>query len=372
MATSSAPVAVPESRLGGIRSTTATGTRSDVAASYTRISRLVKSENLLARTRGFYAIVAAALVAATAADVVGMVLLGHSWFQLILAGVLGLILTQFAFLAHEASHRQVLGSGPANDRLGRFLGTFVVGMSYAWWMNKHSRHHANPNQVGKDPDIDVDTISFLEEDAAKRTGLMAWLTRRQGYLFFPLLSLEGVNLHWTSVRMLFGHGEVKRRKTEIALIAVRFGLYLGALFVLLPPGMAAAFLGVQLAVFGIYMGASFAPNHKGMPIIPAELKLDFFSKQVLTSRNIRGGWWATLLFGGLNYQVEHHLFPSMARPHLARARLIVREQCAEQSVPYTETSLVRSYAIVIAYLNRVGLQARDPFVCPVVAQFRRV
>ena len=142
-------------------------------------------------------------------------------------------------------------------------------------------------------------------------------------------------------------------------------------FLLLPFGMACAFMGVQLAVFGVYMGASFAPNHKGMPVIAHDAKLDFFTKQVRTSRNIRGGWWATWLMGGLNYQVEHHLFPSMARPHLARARTIVREHCRTLGVPYTETSLWRSYAIVIAYLNRVGLAARDPFECPITAEYRR-
>ena len=119
------------------------------------------------------------------------------------------------------------------------------------------------------------------------------------------------------------------------------------------------------------MGASFAPNHKGMPEIAHDAKLDFFTKQVRTSRNIRGGWWATILMGGLNYQVEHHLFPSMSRPFLAKARVIVREHCDRLGVPYTETSLVRSYAIVIEYLNRVGLAARDPFACPIAAQYGR-
>jgi fatty acid desaturase len=374
MATPTSTTAVLlEGRLGAIRATRpAAADRVDATASYTAVSRAVKARGLLARTPVFYAVVASILVVATAADVTGMVLLGHSWFQLILAGVLGLILTQFAFLAHEAAHRQILGSGPANDRLGRFVGAFVIGMSYAWWMNKHTRHHANPNQVGKDPDIAVDTISFIEEDAAKATGVLAWITRRQGYLFFPLLTMEGVNLHWKSMALLVSPEPVKHRKTEIALIVARFALYLGLLFWLMPIGMAAAFLGVQLAVFGIYMGASFAPNHKGMPIIPAGVKLDFFSKQVRTSRNVGGGWWATALFGGLNHQVEHHLFPSMPRPHLAAARLIVREHCATAGIPYTETTLMASYAIVIAYLNRVGLQARDPFVCPVVAQYRGV
>ncbi|KIP98126.1 fatty acid desaturase family protein, partial [Curtobacterium flaccumfaciens] len=79
--------------------------------------------------------------------------LGDSWFQLIVAGALGVLFTQFAFLSHEAAHRQVFESQKWNDRAGRWLGTFLVGLSYSWWMNKHTRHHGNPNTVGKDPDI---------------------------------------------------------------------------------------------------------------------------------------------------------------------------------------------------------------------------
>jgi len=312
------------------------------------------------------------LLVALGGAVAGFILLGDSWFQLLIAGALGLIFTQFAFLAHEASHRQVLESGPANDRMGRAIAAGVVGISYAWWMTKHTRHHANPNKIGKDPDIDFDTISFVEEDAAKQRGIMALITRKQGYLFFPLLTLEGLNLHYRSMGTLFARGPVKGRWIELSLIAVRFAVYLGAIFWMLPLGMAFAFIGVQLAVFGVYMGASFAPNHKGMPIIPADAKLDFFSKQVLTSRNVSGGMWASALFGGLNYQVEHHLFPNMPRPHLAKAREIVREYARTLDAPYTETTIMQSYGIVIRYLNRVGLAARDPFDCPMVNQFRRV
>ncbi|WP_429651567.1 fatty acid desaturase family protein, partial [Staphylococcus aureus] len=92
---------------------------------------------------------------------------------------------------------------------------------------------------------------------------------------------------------------------------------------------------------------------------------------VLTSRNIRGGWTMSVLMGGLNHQIEHHLFPSMPRPHLRRARELVREHCAAHDIPYTETGLVNSYRIVVRYLNRVGLAARDPFDCPAAQRFRR-
>ncbi|GAA2001146.1 fatty acid desaturase family protein [Microbacterium ulmi] len=365
---------VVASTLGPVRQTYAgTGDFPPVARAYTQVSQVVRETGLLQRTPWFYLAVGTAIVLALGGVVTGFVLLGDSWFQLLMAGALGILLTQAAFLSHEAAHRQILSTGPANDRLARFIGAGIVGMSYSWWDSKHSRHHANPNRVGRDPDIEVDTISFLDEDAAKARGLRRLITRKQGWLFFPLLTLEGLNLHFLGIRhLLFSKEEIKGRWLELSLVILRLAVVIVPVFVFLPLGMAFAFLGVQLAVFGVYMGASFAPNHKGMPIIAHDAKLDFFSKQVRTSRNVRGGWWATWLMGGLNYQVEHHLFPSMARPHLSKAREIVRDYCATLDVPYTETSLVKSYAIVIDYLNRVGLAARDPFDCPVSAQYRRV
>ena len=341
-----------------------------IARSYSNVSEVVREAGLMRRATWFYALTGALVLLAFGGAVTGFILLGNSWFQLLIAGALGLIFTQTAFLAHEAAHRQILATGPANDRLARVLAG-LIGMSYSWWDSKHSRHHANPNRVGKDPDIEVDTISFLEEDAVEARGLRRIITKRQGWLFFPLLTLEGLNLHLHSFRYLFRRETIRGRWIELAIIAARFVVLLVPVFMMLPLGMAFAFLGVQFAVFGVYMGASFAPNHKGMPVIAHDAKLDFFSKQVRTSRNIRGGWWATIMMGGLNYQVEHHLFPSMARPYLAKTRVIVKEYCESLGVPYTETSLLRSYAIVIEYLNRVGLAARDPFDCPIRAEYRR-
>ena len=86
------------------------------------------------------------------------------------------------------------------------------------------------------------------------------------------------------------------------------------------------------------------------------------------SRNIRGNRFIDTAMGGLNYQVEHHLFPSMPRPHLRRAAPIIQAYCRDHDVPYTQTTLLRSYVIVFRYINRVGLGERDPFECPIVLQ----
>ncbi|WP_174768712.1 fatty acid desaturase family protein, partial [Cellulomonas biazotea] len=96
----------------------------------------------------------------------------------------------------------------------------------------------------------------------------------------------------------------------------------------------------------------------------------FLRRQVLMSRNVRGGRFVDLFMGGLNHQIEHHLFPSMPSPNLRRVQRTVRDFCAEHGVAYTETTMLRSYGIVVRHLNAVGLAARDPFQCPLAAELR--
>jgi fatty acid desaturase len=120
------------------------------------------------------------------------------------------------------------------------------------------------------------------------------------------------------------------------------------------------------------MGLSFAPNHIGMTMFSIDAKPDFLRKQVLSSRNIRGNWSMTLLMGGLNHQVEHHLFPSMARPHLSQARKMVKDACAQEGIAYTETTLVDAYKVVLAYMKTVGRSAPRVFECPVILQYGRL
>ena len=115
------------------------------------------------------------------------------------------------------------------------------------------------------------------------------------------------------------------------------------------------FLAVELAVFGFYLGSSFAPNHIGMPLVSPRLKLDFLRRQVLMSRNVSGGRFMSILMGGLNYQIEHHPVPLDGTPSSARCNLS-SPPTARRKVPYTQTSLWQSYRVVIRYLNSVGLR----------------
>lgn len=334
------------------------------------LQQRVKDAGLLQRRAGTY-VVRMILLSLSFIGAFALVLtLGNTWWQLAVAVIFGVLFTQVAFLAHDGAHQQIFATGRRNAWFSRIAGNLVVGMSYGWWTRKHGRHHASPNTVGKDGDIATGALVFVPEDAADRRGFMGWITRRQGWLFFPLLTLFALALHYNSVKSIVQNPKLKHRKTELALLAIRFTTFPTIIIALLGPGLGAAFMGVQLVVFGVYMGGSFAPNHKGMPLIPNDAKVDFLTRQVLTSRNIRGGRVVDWAMGGLNYQIEHHLFPRMPSANLHKVRAIVRDHCAEYGIPYTETGLIEAYRIVIQYLNRVGLGYSDPMECPLITEFR--
>lgn len=337
---------------------------------YGALARAVREHGLLQRRHGFYGTRAAATTAAFVLVMASVVLIGNSWWQLVPAAVLGVVSTQFGFLGHDLAHRQVFDSARVNVWAARVVAGLFTGLSYTWWLGKHNAHHRGPNQEALDPDIGPGVLAFTPAAAAARTGVAAWLTRRQGWAFFPLLTLEGLSLHVDGVRTLLQDSTRTHRWLELGFILVRLGGYAVLLLSVLPVGKAAAAAGLQLAVFGVLLGGSFAPNHKGMPIVPATMKVDFLHRQVVMSRNITGGRLVEFMMGGLNRQIEHHLFPSMPRPNLARAAPLVRAYCAEHDIPYTETSLARSYGIVVRYLNAVGLAERDPFQCPLVRRYR--
>ena len=135
---------------------------------------------------------------------------------------------------------------------------------------------------------------------------------------------------------------------------MHFAGYLTVVALVMSPVQAIAFIVIQQGLLGVYLGCAFAPNHKGMPVLGEQDNLDFLRRQVLTSRNVSGGPLVETLLGGLNYQIEHHLFPSMPRPSLRRCRSLVRAFCAQHELPYCELSLVASYAQVLRALHTAG------------------
>jgi fatty acid desaturase len=324
---------------------------------YTQLSRQLKQAGLLDRRRGWYGTRIGLNLVLLAAGGVAFFLLGESWWQLLTAAYLAVVATQLAFVGHDAGHRQIFRTRRANDLVGLVNGNLLVGISFGWWVPKHNAHHSNPNDEDLDPDIGIAALAFTAAQARGKRGLARVIARSQAFLFFPLLLLEAGHLHVASVTSIL-RGRGRANLVEGLLLLVHAVLYVTALLWVLTPLQAVAFALVQQGLFGLYLGCSFAPNHKGMPTLTQADQLDFARRQVLTSRNVRGSHFVDFLLGGLNYQIEHHLFPNMPRPNLRHAQPLVREFCRQHNLPYTEASLFGSYAEALRHLHAVGAPLR--------------
>ena len=289
----------------------------------------------------------------------GLFALGESWWAILLAPAFAIVSTQMAFFSHDVAHRQVARRAAVRTMLCLAHGNLANGLSYGWWVAKHNAHHAHPNDLETDPDVAVGAFVWDASQVGARRGVGAWLARHQAALFFPMLTLEAFNLRVSSVQAVLRPG-LRHRRTEAVLLLAHIALYLALLVTTLTWAQGLVFLLLHQALFGLYLGCSFAPSHKGMPVLTVEQDTDPLLRQVLTSRNIRGGHLLDLALGGLNLQIEHHLFPSMPRPNLRRAQPVIERHCRARGIPYSEATLLASYGLALRHLHEVGAPLRVP------------
>jgi len=324
---------------------------------YAEVAALVREAGLMRRRLRPYAVLFLVNAIGLVGGVLAVVVSGDTWWVLVWAAVLAVVYTQIGFLGHDIAHRQVSRRPRVCTALGMVHANLLTGLSYGWWMAKHNAHHAHPNDLETDPDVHAGVIVFDLSQAVSRRGWRATVTKYQAWLFLPLLLFEALNLHVASVRALVRRG-IRHRVVELSLIGVHLGAYVAILALTMTLWRAIAFVAVHQGLRGVYLGLAFAPNHKGMPTMTKAQGADPFLRQVLTARNVRGGPATDWVLGGLNYQIEHHLFPSMPRANLPAAQDLVRRYCIGHDVPYLETSGPASYAEVLRHLHAVGAPLR--------------
>ena len=323
-------------------------------ASFHALARQVRATGLLDRRPGYYRVKITLTIVAFFAGWALFVIVGNSWAALAVAPVVGMMFTQLAFIGHDAGHNQVFGTRRRNRLLGLIVGNALIGLSFGWWVPKHNAHHAHPNEMGRDPDIGEGSAPPSSDGQGKQPGPVAsWLARWQAPLFFPLMLLRSTGMHVLGIQRLARRRD-RASAVEASLIVLHAALYLTVVLWVLSPLRALAFVVVQQAVFSLYLGVSFAPNHKGMPIIEPATAAGFARRQVTTARNVSGGWLTTFMLGGLNYQIEHHLFPSMPRPNLRRVQGLVRDFCTDTGLGYSEENFVETFRQITRHLSDTG------------------
>lgn len=327
---------------------------------FAELKQLLRQRGLLDKQPVYSSYRIALLVGLLLIGALFLLLVHVFWLQLLNAVYLSFVFTQVGLLGHEAGHRQMFHSAWKHDLVSLVGGNFLIGMSYAWWLDKHNHHHSHPNQVDMDPDIEIPFLSFTGmEDVEQMGKFRQFLVKHQALFFLPALMTVAVGLQVNSINFLLKMREkTKYYKLEWIAILAHFVLYLAFVFYCLPFWQAIIFVCIHQMLTGLYLGSIFAPNHKGMPVLEKESHMDFLHRQVVTSRNVYPNPVADFWYGGLNYQIEHHLFPSMARNKLKEARGIIKPFCEVHDIPYHETSFVQSYKEILGHLYHIGAPLR--------------
>jgi len=306
---------------------------------YALLKDEIQAAGLLERQPRYYVLQSLASLALLGGAVVLLLAVEGPALVVPASALFGVALGLVGSLTHDCGHRAVVAPGRVNDALGLLFGNLVVGVGWSWWRDKHNAHHAHPNDLERDPDVNIRVLAFTREQAASKRGVARWITKHQAPLFLLLLPFEALHFQLAGTKYLLRNRPPYRR-LELSLFGLRVGALVGGLLVALPIGSALIAVVVSEASLGLYFGSIFAPNHKGMPQAP---DADYLRRQVLTARNVRPNPFLDFWFFGLNYQIEHHLFPTLPRNRLRDARRIVRRFCEENGVLYTEVGFARSF-----------------------------
>jgi fatty acid desaturase len=209
-----------------------------------------------------------------------------------------------------------------------------------------------------DPDIEIPFLDFTgTADHARMGRFKQMLMKYQAWLLLPALFTVAVGLQYHSFTFLL-RKKSKYHLLEWALMLAHVILYLACVFSLFAFWPALLFVVIHQALTGFYLGSIFAPNHKGMLELEKASKVDFLHRQVLTARNIHAHPVTDFCYGGLNYQIEHHLFPAMARNQLKAAQPIVRGFCQAHAIAYHETTVMQSLREILGHLHQIGAPLR--------------
>jgi fatty acid desaturase len=185
------------------------------------------------------------------------------------------------------------------------------------------------------------------------------LVSYQPYTYFIFLAFA--RLAWCQQSLFHAFlGSPQNKTTEMWTLSLHWLLYLGVIAWKLPLMKAVTYLVVSQATCGLLLALVFSLNHNGMPIYSMKEAehMDFYRKQILTGRDVDHNILTNWFTGGLNYQIEHHLFPSMPRHNFGLIEPRVRALCEKHKIAYHKTGFLEGTYEVLGRLQHIAALAR--------------
>jgi hypothetical protein len=237
-------------------------------------------------------------------------------------------------------------------------------------------HASSPDAADGDPDIDTMPIlawTLKMAESAEKSTTGKFLIKWQAVFYFPVLlfaRLAWAHQSWVFVWGGFGQHSVKAAhidqknmkypKLEKLALALHYA-WLFYVLSFMPLANAIAYFFVSQMGCGFFLATVFGLGHNGMSVYPADQRPDFWKLQVSTTRNITSNFFVDWFCGGLQYQVDHHLFPSLPRHNLKKVHALVESFCKEQGVAYHEADMFVGTWEILTHLSKVSKEFIEHF-----------
>ncbi|KAL2468764.1 Delta(8)-fatty-acid desaturase 2 [Forsythia ovata] len=293
------------------------------------------------------------------------------WVHMLSGGVLGLSWMQVAYLGHDSGHYEIMSSRGFNKFAQILTGNCLTGISIAWWKWTHNAHHIACNSLDYDPDLQhlplLAVSSRLFQSLKSHfygrkltfDSMARFFVSYQHLTFYPVMCVARVNLYLQTLLLLFSNRKVPDRALNI-LGTLVFWTWFPLLVSCLPNwNERVLFVLVSFCVTAI-QHVQFCLNHFAANVYVGSPKgNNWFEKQTSGTIDIACSSWMDWFFGGLQFQLEHHLFPRLPRCHLRKISPIVQELCKKHSLPYRSLSFYEANVRTLETLRIAALQARD-------------
>jgi len=270
---------------------------------------------------------------------------------------LGIVSGRCGWLMHEGGHYSLTGVIKTDRFLQEAIYGVGCGMSAAWWRNQHNKHHATPQKLQHDVDLDtLPLVAFHAKIAARaRSPLVKLWLRLQCYLFIPvscLLVASGWQLYLHP-----RHALRTKRKRELACMALRYVLLFGVVLRGMDHPVWAYLAYNQVAAS--YIFTNFSLSHTHLPVTEADEFVHWVEYAAKHTTNISPSplcnWW----MANLNFQVEHHLFPAMPQFQHKHISPRVRAFFEAHGLVYDVRPYFSCLRQTLANLHAVGHSTKD-------------
>ena len=267
----------------------------------------------------------------------------------IVAGLFWVLLTvRSTYIVHDLLHKQYF-SRKVGNRLGLIFGNLTLGLSGKWWDREHNvMHHTYCNSAEKDGDVQGFGGAIIGEH-----NFFKFLHRYQHIVLYLLLPVIYFSFYVQSVKFVYD----KKSFPEALFLLLHF-LLPAYVFYALPTADAWIVVLIHYFGYGIALAMVTITNHIGLPIIYGDdyKKMSWLEIQTIGSRNVNGGLFIHYIYGGLNTQIEHHVFPHASRFQLLKVAKHLEVFCKENDFAYYSTSPWQAYKEIYVYLKKLRYQ----------------